>query len=128
MNTPAHFEVVGRRGFYRPTGQVSFEQAVDLVAEAIRYARSLGLGSLLVNTKGLTGPAPPNIFARHAAAVKWAESAGSQLPVAVVARPELIDPERIGVVMAQNRGAIGEIFTGEAAAIAWLDARHDVSI
>jgi hypothetical protein len=123
MNTLANFEQVGRRGFYRPVGVVSFERAVELVAEGMRFARSLGLTDLLVNTQGLTGHAPPSIFARHALAVKWAESAGSTLHVAIVARPELIDPQRIGALMAQNRGVSGDVFASEVAAIAWLDAR-----
>jgi hypothetical protein len=55
--------------------------------------------------------------------VKWAESAGSALQVAMVARAEFIDPEKIGVLMAQNRGASGDVFTSEVAAIAWLDSR-----
>jgi len=92
MNTLANFEQIGKRGFYRPNGTVTFERAVDLVAEAMRLARSLGLIDLLVNTTGFTGFQPPSIFARHALAVKWAESAGSGLIVAMVARPELIDP------------------------------------
>jgi hypothetical protein len=41
--------------------------------------------------------------------------------VAVVARPELIDPQKIGVLMAQNRGVNGDVFSTESAAIAWLD-------
>ena len=123
MNTLANFEPVGKRGFYRPNGTVTFERAVDLVAEAMRLARSLGLNDLLVNTTGFTGLQPPSIFARHALAVKWAESGGSGLMVAIVARPELIDPEKIGVLMAQNRGASGDVFATEAAALAWLDAR-----
>jgi hypothetical protein len=123
MNTLANFEQVGKRGFYRPTGAVTFESAVDLVAEAMRLARSLGLSDLLVNTTGFTGFQPPSIFARHALAVRWAESGGPNLIVAMVARPELIDPEKIGVLMAQNRGASGDVFATEAAALAWLDAR-----
>jgi hypothetical protein len=125
MNTLENFEVGGKRGFYRPTGKVSFEQAVDLVAQAMNHARSLGLVSLLVNTNGFTGIAPPSIFARHALAVKWAENAGPMLHVAVVTRPELIDPQKIGVIMAQNRGVSGDMFTNEAAALSWLDSRHD---
>ena len=35
-------------------------------------------------------------------------------------REELIDPDRIGVVMAQNRGVSRNVFTNEAHAIAWL--------
>jgi len=127
MNTLPNFEQVGKRGFYRPIGTVTFERSVDMVAEAMRLARSLGLHDLLVNTLGLTGFSPPSIFARHALAVKWAESAGSGLIVAMVARPELIDPEKIGVLMAQNRGASGDVFHTEAAALAWLDARSGAS-
>ena len=89
----------------------------------MRFARSLGLTDLLVNTSGLTGFPPPSIFARHALAVKWAEAAGSGLHVAMVARAEVIDPQKIGVLMAQNRGVSGDVFTTEVAAIAWLDAR-----
>lgn len=124
MEQLANFEVLGRRGFYRPTGKVSFEQAVEMVGVAMRHARSLELASLLVNTNGFTGMTPPTIFARHALAVKWAESAGASLHVAMVARPELIDPQKIGVLMAQNRGVSGDVFTSEAAAMAWLDSRH----
>jgi hypothetical protein len=123
MNTLGNFEQVGKRGFYRPVGVVSFERAVELVAEGMRFARSLGLTDLLVNTHGLTGHASPSIFARHALAVKWAESAGSTLHVAIVARPELIDPQKIGALMAQNRGVSGDVFSTEVAAITWLDAR-----
>ena len=120
----AHFETLGQRGFFRPVGKVTFEQAVNLVAAAIRHARELGLRSLLVNTSGLTGLSKPTLFARHDMAVKWAESAGSELHVALVARAELVDPEKIGVLMAQNRGVSGDVFTSEPAALSWLDSRH----
>ena len=123
MNTLANFEQVGKRGFYRPTSTVTFERAIDMVAEAMRLSRSLGLSDLLVNTTGFMGFQAPSIFLRHTLAVKWAESAGSGLIVAIVARPELIDPEKIGVLMAQNRGATGDVFPTEVAALAWLDAR-----
>lgn len=123
MNTLADFEQVGKRGFYRPLGNVTFERAVDMVAESMTFARAAGCVDILINTSGLTGFAPPTIFARHALAVKWAEAAGSGLHVAVVARPELMDPEKIGVLMAQNRGVTGDAFTNEVAALAWLDAR-----
>ena len=56
-------------------------------------------------------------------ATKWAQTAGAALRVALVARPELIDPQKIGVLMMQNRGGNGDVFTNEADALAWLDAR-----
>ena len=123
MKVMDHFEQVGTRGFYRPVGQVSFEQAVDMIADGIRAARELGLADMLANTTGLSGFTPPSVFARHSMALKWAQSAGASMRVALVARPELIDPQRIGVLMYQNRGGNGDVFTNETEALAWLDAR-----
>ncbi|MEJ0086005.1 MAG: hypothetical protein WDO72_10000 [Pseudomonadota bacterium] len=116
------FEQIGKRGFYRPSARVSFEQAVEMVAGVMREARRLELIDLLVNTKGLVGFGQPSIFARHSLAVEWARSSGPNLRVALVARPEVIDPQKIGVLMAQNRGVAGDIFTNEAEALAWLDS------
>jgi hypothetical protein len=123
MQAPDKLEVIGSRGFYRPNAVVTFEQGVELVADAMRHAREQGLDDLLVNTLGLTGFSPPGTFARYSLAVQWAQSAGGALRVAIVTRPELIDPQKIGVLMAQNRGVNGDVFTNEKEAIAWLDAR-----
>jgi hypothetical protein len=117
------FEQAGSRGFYRPAGEVSFEQAVDMVADAMRHARSLGLVDLLANTTALTGFPAPSVFARYAMASKWAENTGPTLRVALVARAEVVDPQKIGVLMMQNRGGNGDVFTNEADALAWLDSR-----
>jgi hypothetical protein len=117
-----YFEHVAKRGFYRPVAVVTFPQAVALVAEAMRYARSIDLNELLVNTSGLTGFASPDVFARYEMVGQWVPSAGAQLKVAMVCRPEIVDPQKIGVVMAQNRGIAAEVFTSESIAIAWLDA------
>jgi len=117
------FEQLGTRGFYRPVAVVTFEEAVEMVAQAMRHARERGLSDLLVNTHGLTGFPVPSTFARYSLAVKWAESAGGALRVALVSRAEIIDPQKIGVLMAQNRGVNGDVFTNETDALAWLDAR-----
>ena len=77
MKVTEHFEQFGSRGFYRPVAQVSFEQAIEMIADGIRTARELGLADLLANSTGLTGFTPPSVFARHTMAVKWAQSAGS---------------------------------------------------
>ena len=123
MRAMKDFEQVGSRGFYRPIAQVTFEQAVDMVAEAMKTTRELGLADLLVNTTGLTGFAPPSVFARYAMATKWAQSAGAALRTALVARAEFIDSQKIGVLMVQNRGVTGDVFSNEADALLWLDAR-----
>jgi hypothetical protein len=117
-----YFEHVAKRGFFRPAATVTFPQAVAMCAEAMRYARSIELTELLVNTNGLTGFASPDVFARYEMVGQWVPSAGAVLKVAMVCRPEIMDPQKIGVVMAQNRGVAAEVFTNEPAAIAWLDA------
>jgi hypothetical protein len=117
------FEQIGKRGFYRPSARVSFEQAVEMAASAMRHARAAGLIDLLVNSRGLLGFGPPTIFARHAFALEWVRSAGAALRVAIVVRPEIIDPQKIGVLMARNRGATGDVFTREDEALAWLDSQ-----
>ena len=38
-------------------------------------------------------------------------------------RPEIVDHQKIGMLVAQNRNAIADVFTTEADARAWLDAR-----
>ena len=119
-----HFEQMGSRGYYRPVAQVTFEQAVDMVAAAMSHARSLGLTDMLVNTSGLTGFPPPSVFARYAMSTRWAQTGGSALRVAMVTRPELIDPQKIGVHMMQNRGGLGDVFVSEADALTWLDSSH----
>ena len=118
MSAPEFFKTLGSRGFYRPMAIGTFEQAIERVATAMRWTRERGLADLLVNTDGLTGFPAPSTFARYALAVKWAESAGGALRVALVARPEIIDPQKIGVLMAQNRGVNGDVFTNETDALA----------
>jgi hypothetical protein len=119
-----YLEQIAHRGFYRPTGTVTFERAVELVTNAMVSARNRGCTDLLVNVCGLTGFDPPTTFARYELAARWAESAGGKLRVAMVAPAALIDPEKIGVLMAQNRGVAGDVFTTEVAAIAWLDSNR----
>lgn len=123
MNKIPNLEIAGRRAFYRPSGKVSFEQAVETVAGVMRSVREQGCTELLANVSGLTGFPSPSTVGRYSMALRWAESAGSTLRVAMVVRPDVMDPEKIGVLMAQNRGVSGDVFLTEAAALAWLDSR-----
>jgi hypothetical protein len=116
------FEVVGTRGFFRPHGEITFEQGIELLVQSIRHARALGLLDLVMNTLGLTGFQHPGVFDRYALTTQCAQSAGAALRLVFVARPELIDFQKIGVLIAQNRGTIADIFASETEALAWLDS------
>lgn len=117
-----YFEQVGTRGFYRPVARVSLEKGLEMMAMATRAARERGLKDLLINTTGFAGYEIPSVFDRYDWATRLAANAGSAVRVATVLRSDVYDPQKIGAVMAQNRGAFTDIFTSEAAALAWLDA------
>ena len=61
MNKPEHFEIMEDHAVFRPSGQVSLEQAVQLITSALVYAREQHIKKLLVVTTGLTGFEPPNL-------------------------------------------------------------------
>lgn len=122
MDKPEFFEQVDKRGYYRPVGEVTFDQAIVMVATAMIYARENGMAELLANVRGLRAPySTLTLFDRYSMAVRWADAAGTGLRVVLVTRPEMMDPEKIGLLMAQNRGVTGEVFTDESEALAWLD-------
>jgi hypothetical protein len=121
---PPGFSIEGARATFRPAGRVSFDDAVALIRRAIDAACASGTRELLVDTRGLTGFASPDTFERFLAAVQWAEGGAGRLRLSMVARPEMIDPDRFGVLVAANRGLTSNIFTGEDDARAWLDSRH----
>lgn len=121
------FAIDGARATFRPSGQMSFDDAVAIVRRAIGAARANRTRELLVDTRGLTGFASPDTFERFLAAVQWAESGGGRVRLSMVARAEMIDPRRFGVLVATNRGLISNIFADEDAARAWLDLPPDAT-
>jgi|SRR6185295_4167851 len=123
MSALREFTQVGARGFYQPQGQVTFEQAIAMVAAGLAHARELGLADLVINTLGLTGFAYPSVVERYQMATSVVENAGPRLRVVFVVKREFIDPQKIAKVVAQNRGLLSEVFASEAEALAWLDQR-----
>jgi hypothetical protein len=121
MNLPGDFEHAGTRGFYRPVGDTTLEQLIEKAVVAIRTARQMGLIDIVVNTMGLTGFGAPTVLERYSIGIRLVESAGAALRVAIVVRPDFIDPQKLGLLVFQNRGGNGDIFTSEADALAWLD-------
>lgn len=105
---------------YRPVGQVSFEEAVALISQAIAFACDHQVQKLFVDTTKLTGFKAPGLWDRFALAEQCARAAKSFVAVALLARPEVIDPQRFGVTVARNRGLFANVFSSEAEALSWL--------
>ena len=120
MNTPEYFQLAEDYACYRPVGQVSFPQAIELVSTAIEYSRDNQIRKLLVDTTELTGFHPPTTLERFELGERCAIAAKGAVKVALVARPEMLDPERFGVTVARNRGMLANAFDSESEAMEWL--------
>lgn len=64
------------------------------VADAIARTRRCGLDKLLVDVRRITGVDPPGIAVRHWMMGEWAREGRVGVHVAMVTRPEFIDPDR----------------------------------
>lgn len=121
MNTPEHFEIAEGYACYRPVGEVSLQKAIDWVSTVITFAVDQQITKLLIDSMKLTGIEPPLAWERFRMGERFAYAArGSAIKVVLVARQEMIDPERFGMTVARNRGLLANVFTSEAEALAWL--------
>jgi len=105
---------------YRPVGETTRQQAIEIVALAIAHAREQNIAHLLIDTTRLTGFAAPNTLERFSLGSLFARSAQGTVKVAFVAKAEMIDPQKFGLMVARNRGMTAEVFTDEAATLVWL--------
>ena len=119
MNREPEFEMYQGYAVIRPTGEVSFNAAVEFVSRSLVSARSRQVRNLLVDTTRLSGFPSPDTVQRFFMAVEWA-AVSNGVRLAVVARAELIDHERFGVTVARNRGLHSNVFSSETEAIEWL--------
>ena len=95
------------------------DQAIDAATVVIRRMAAEGQPHLLLDARDASFDAP-SLVDRLRMVRQWAEAAGGRVRIAVVAPPEFIDPERFGVVAAGKFGLAGQVFDGEAEAVAWL--------
>jgi hypothetical protein len=123
MSEPEDIELAGDLAFFRPIGQVSVEQAMQLVTSAIVFAKEQRIHKLLVDISGLGFPSP-DLAARYFCSREWARAASKELRLALVARPAVIDPERFGVTVARNSGLVADVFLSEEEALAWLKSNQ----
>jgi hypothetical protein len=122
MSAAQGLDMLGDIAVFRPRASMPIDQAIWLVKSAIESAREQHIRKLLVVASGLEGFESPSIATRHMLAREWAGAAGGAVQIAVVAKPEMIDPQKFGVVVAAKFGALTNAFVTEADAIAWLRA------
>jgi hypothetical protein len=120
MTAPEHFETMEAYSCYRLSGEGPLEEAAQKVIEAITFAREQGIRKLLVDTTHWTGHPNPNTFERFDWAQAFAKAAETKVKVAMIVRPEFMDPELFEVTVARNRGLFGNVFDSEEEALKWL--------
>ena len=120
MNAPEHFEVLEDYGCYRLLGHGRLAEAAARVIEVIAFARERGVRNLLIDTTGWTGHESPDPVERAQFAQAFAVAAHSAVKLAMVVRREMMDPKKIEVTAARNRGLVGNVFDSEKDALAWL--------
>lgn len=120
MNKPGNFEIMEGYAVFRPRGEVPLEQAVQMITSAIVYAREQHIKKLMVVTNDLTGFGAPDVATRYFFNHDWADAAQGEVCIAWVARPEMIDFEKIGDAVAENVCLRSCTFTSEEDALAWL--------
>ena len=120
MKAPEHFEVKEGYCCYRLSGHGPLAEAASKVIEVIIFAREQGMRNLLVDTTGWTGHASPDTLERYSVAQAFAEAARSGVVLAMVVRPEMMDPDKFEVTVARNRWLVGNVFDSEKDALAWL--------
>lgn len=119
MNPPIDFEDCEGYACFRPTGQVTFNEAVAIIANAISQASDKDMQRLLVVTTSLRGFPYPTTSERYFMAEQWASRARG-LRLSVVARAEVIDPLRFGIMVARKLGLMADVFDSEKEAVEWL--------
>lgn len=120
MNAPEYFEVHDSHGSYRPCKKLSVQEAVDLAVTSISFARQHNIRRLFIDSTQLTGFDSPGTWERFLLGVRSAQAGKAVVKVAMLARPEMIDPQHFGMTVARNRGLLCDVFTSEPDAIAWL--------
>lgn len=120
----ASFEVVGEVAWFRLTGGQVLEDEVLQIADAIARTRQQGLDKLLVDIRHIADVAPPSIAVRHWMMGEWAREGRASVRVAMVTRPEFIDPDRFGVIAGMNSGLVSNVFEDEGRALDWLLGRR----
>lgn len=124
MQVPEFLTIGGDLATYRPVGVFgTIAPAIALVTQGVAHAASQPqVRRMLIDMRGLEGFRPPSIVERYDMMIAWTNAeAGRGIKIAMIARPEMIDPRRFGILVAANRGMTGEVFLDEPPALAWLD-------
>jgi hypothetical protein len=81
------------------------------------------MGKLLVDITAIAS-GPPTLAERHRIMSEWAAAGRGAVRLALVIRPEFVDPDNFGTQVALNHGLAFRGFVSESRAMDWLHGRR----
>lgn len=119
---PEYLSLEGGFATYAPTTEASLETAVDMISNAIMYCRDNGIAGILIDARELHGFPHPTVVDRYWFIRKWADESDRKVVLSLVQRPEMTDPDQIGITIASNAGLTVNVFENVPDAREWLIA------
>ena len=114
--------IEGERGFYRLSGTHSPDLAADNVREALEICRIQGIRELVADLHEVTPSEPVGLGSRAFYIREWFRASSGKVRLAVVVKPELLDPKKFGETFAGSIGLQAKAFVAVEEALAWLDS------
>ena len=118
--TMSPLQVVEGIATFRIGGICRLPYAIALITSAIDQAFEAHHPCCLIDASELDGFGSPSVATRHQMVRAWAQVARGLVTCALVVRPEVIDPQKIGVIAARNRGMQCDVFDNVSDARDWL--------
>src|SRR5215204_607979 len=120
LHPPQFFSVEDDYAFLRLVAELTLEETVELIDEAVRYCRDNEIPGLLVDITDVTGFPSPSTSDRFSFITKWADTADGSVALSMAVVDEMIDPDKVGVTIGANRGLRCDVFTSKTDARRWL--------
>ena len=117
-----HFELHTGYATFRPEGPSTVRGFLSLLAQAMEACHENGVTRLLVDGRNLTHT-PFNTVERFELGSGLAAFWDRAIKLAIVGRPDQIDPEQFSRFVAENRGLPHTIHESEAEALSHLLAK-----
>jgi hypothetical protein len=119
----ASYEVCEDVAIFRPGGSEGLDQGVSLVGGAIQRTRQSSIDKLLVDITAIAS-GPPTLAERHRIMAEWATAGRGAIRLALVIRPEFVDPDNSGTSVALSHGLAFRGFLSQTRAMEWLLGRR----
>ncbi|MGE5638944.1 MAG: hypothetical protein ACM30H_02540 [Clostridia bacterium] len=114
--------IEGKRAIYRLSGMHLPDYAADCVTQALEMCRVQGARELVADLGDVTPSEPVGLGSRAFYIREWHRASNGNVRLAVVVKPELIDPKKFGETFAQSIGMQARAFVTVAEAVEWLDS------